>query len=260
MQPSAAMRVRMIRSIYNITKHKQEESEREQLIEQIKTTNLQLQELSSRLLEVQERERKKIANELHDSIASSLTAVILGLSRAIPAIETCDPLYHAVITSSITMLQKVIDETRQLINALRPPLLDDFGLISSIQWFTEQYHGLYPHLTTDKRIAIEENLIPSQLKIVLFRIIQEAFTNIVKHSRAQAANLYLKQEENAIHLVINDNGAGFDQDAVSSNREPNCGFGILSMKERAKLSGGKLSIESAREKGTVISASWPLSS
>ena len=249
----------MKKSIRNIPERKQEESEREQLIEQIKTANLQLQELSSRLLEVQERERINIATELHDRIASSLTAVILCLRRARPVIESCDPLYRNIITSSIAMLKNAIDETRQLMNALRPPMLDEFGLIASIQWFTEQYQGLYPHLTTDKKITIEESLIPAHLKIIMFRIIQEAFTNIAKHSRAEVASIYLKQKENAIHLMIADDGAGFDQDAVSSNRELSRGFGILSMKERAKLSGGKLKIESARKKGTVISASWPLS-
>ena len=91
------MEVRMIKSIYNITKRKQEESEREQLIEQIKTANLQLQELSCPLLEVQEHERKNIANELHDSIASSLTAVILGLNRVRPVIEACDSCCSRVI-------------------------------------------------------------------------------------------------------------------------------------------------------------------
>ena len=99
-------------------------------------------------------------------------------------------------------------------------------------------------------------MIPAQLKIVLFRIIQEAFTNIAKHSRAQTATLYLKQKENAINLVIADNGAGFDPEAVNSKQKLNKGLGIMSMKERAELSGGNLSIDSDRGKGTIISASW----
>ena len=111
--------------------------------ERLRESEKRLKFLSSRLLEVQEHERKSIATELHDSIASSLTAVILGLSRARPAIEACDPLYRDIITSSITMLQNAIDETRQLMNSLRPPMLDDFGLISSIRWFTEQYQGRF---------------------------------------------------------------------------------------------------------------------
>jgi signal transduction histidine kinase len=249
----------MMKSMRNIPERKQEESEREHLIEQIKTANLQLQELSSRLLEVQERERKNIATELHDSIASSLTAVILCLSRARPVIETCDPLYQNIITSSIIILKNAIKETRQLMNSLQPPMIDEFGLIASIQWLTEQYRGLYPHLTTHKKITIEESLIPAHLKIILFRIIQEAFTNIAKHSKAEAASIYLKQKENAIHLKIADDGAGFAQDEVNSNRALSSGFGILNMKERAKFSGGKLRIGSARKKGTVISAAWPLS-
>ena len=212
--------------------------------------------MSIRLLEVQEHERKSIATELHDSVASSLTAVILGLSRARPAIEACEPRYREIINSSIAMLQNVTDETRQLMNSLRPPMLDDFGLISSIRWFKEQYGSLNPELTTEMEITIEENMIPAQLKIVLFRIIQEAFTNIAKHSRAQTANLYLKQTENRLNLVIADDGAGFDPDAVDSNKELNKGFGIMSMKERAQLSGGNLTIDSDRGQGTVIAASW----
>ena len=101
-------------------------------------------------------------------------------------------------------------------------------------------------------------ITPEQLKIVLFRIIQEAFTNIAKHSRAQTATLYLDQKENALVLVISDDGAGFDPEAANSKEELNRGFGIMSMKERAELSGGNLSIDSDRGQGTIISASWPL--
>jgi PAS domain S-box-containing protein len=229
---------------------------RKRIEERLRKSEERLKFLSIRLLEVQEHERKSIATELHDSVASSLTAVILGLSRARPAIEACEPRYREIINSSIAMLQNVTDETRQLMNSLRPPMLDDFGLISSIRWFKEQYGSLNPELTTEMEITIEENMIPAQLKIVLFRIIQEAFTNIAKHSRAQTANLYLKQTENRLNLVIADDGAGFDPDAVDSNKELNKGFGIMSMKERAQLSGGNLTIDSDRGQGTVIAASW----
>jgi PAS domain S-box-containing protein len=235
----------------DITKRKRAE-------ERLRESEERLKFLSSRLLEVQEHEKKSIATELHDSVASSLTAVILGLSRARPAIEACDPQYRDIITSSIAMLQNAIDETRQLMNALRPPMLDDFGLISSIHWFTEQYRALYPQLTTETEITLEESRIPAHLKIVLFRIIQEAFTNIAKHSRAQTATLYLEQKENVIVLVIADEGAGFDPEAVNSKHALNRGLGIMSMKERAELSGGNLSIDSDRGQGTIISASWPL--
>ena len=210
------------------------------------------------LLEVQEHERKSIATELHDSVASSLTAVILGLSRTKPAIDACEPKYRDILTSSITLLRNAIDETRQLMNSLRPPMIDDFGLLSSIRWFTEQYGALYPLLTTATEITIEESFIPANLKIVLFRIIQEAFTNIAKHSRAQTANLYLNQKENSINLVIADDGAGFDPEAANSKQALNRGLGIMSMKERAELSGGDLSIDSDRGQGTIISVSWPL--
>ena len=210
------------------------------------------------LLEVQEHERKSIATELHDSVASSLTAVILGLSRTKPAIDACEPKYRDILTSSISLLQNAIDEARQLMNSLRPPMLDDFGLISSIRWFKEQYEALNPHFTTETEITIEESMIPEQLKIVLFRIIQEAFTNIAKHSRAQKASIFLGQKENAIDLVISDYGEGFNPEVLNSAQKSNRGLGIMSMKERAELSGGKLIIESAHGKGTVIFSSWPV--
>jgi signal transduction histidine kinase len=143
-------------------------------------------------------------------------------------------------------------------NSLRPPMLDDFGLISSIRWFNEQYGALNPQLSTETEISIEESNIPEHLKIVLFRIIQEAFTNIAKHSSAQIASIFLGQKENTIDLVISDDGGGFNTEALNSTRAPNKGLGIMSMKERAELSGGKLIIESAHGKGTVIFGSWPL--
>jgi PAS domain S-box-containing protein len=235
----------------DITKRKRAEA-------RLRESEERLRILSARLLEVQEHERKSIATELHDSVASSLTAVILGLSRAKPAIDACEPRYRDILTSSITLLQNAIDEARQLMNSLRPPMLDDFGLISSIRWFKEQYEALNPQLTTDTEITIEESSIPEHLKIVLFRIIQEAFTNIAKHSRAQTTRIFLGQKENSIDLVISDDGSGFNQEAFNSTQKSNRGLGIMSMKERAELSGGKLIIESAAGKGTVVFASWPI--
>jgi signal transduction histidine kinase len=233
-------------------------SNRKRAEQRLRESEERLRILSSRLLEVQEQERKSIASELHDSVASSLTAVILGLSRAKPAIDACEPKYRDILTSSITLLQNAIDEARQLMNSLRPPMLDDFGLISTIRWFKEQYGALNPHLATETKISIEESSIPEHLKIILFRIIQEALANIAKHSMAQTASIFLGQKENTIDLVISDDGAGFNPEALRSQIAPNKGLGIMSMKERAELSGGKLIIESADGKGTVIFGSWPI--
>jgi PAS domain S-box-containing protein len=233
-------------------------SKRKRAEQRLRESEERLRILSSRLLEVQEQERKSIASELHDSVASSLTAVILGLSRAKPAIDACEPKYRDILTGSISLLQNAIDETRQLMNALRPPMLDDFGLISTIRWFKEQYGALNPQLATETEISIEESSIPEHLKIILFRIIQEALANIAKHSMAQTASIFLGQKENTIDLVISDDGAGFNPEALRSQIAPNKGLGIMSMKERAELSGGKLIIESADGKGTVIFGSWPI--
>lgn len=218
-----------------------------------------LRYLSSRLLTAQEEERKRIARELHDSIGSSLTAIKFSLENRLNQEERGTAPLPA-IDALISITQSAMDEVRRIMTDLRPSILDDFGIVVTIGWQTRQHQSIYPAIRIEQEIGIDEAEVPEHLKIVIFRIIQEALNNIAKHSAAKRVRLSLLRAENTIILRIEDNGAGFNPDAVLSMENSKRGFGLTSMKERAELSGALFSIESVRGKGTIIAASWPVES
>ena len=232
----------------DITKRKRAENKLRESQERLKF-------LSSELISAQETERKRIASELHDSIASSLSAAILGLVRASRQLPE-GTKGHELITRAITMVQNTVEETRRMMNLLRPPMLDDLGLLPAITWFLDQYSAIYSGLAINKDIAVEDAEIPESMKIDLYRIIQEAFTNIAKHSNASAVELSLKKKDDVIELTIADNGQGFNPDAGPAAKRGKSGLGLISMKERAELAGGTMLIQSIAGKGTTVCARW----
>jgi signal transduction histidine kinase len=141
---------------------------------------------------------------------------------------------------------------------LRPSILDDLGIISTLTWFSRVFQQTYSDIHIDKEIDIVENEVPETLKTVIYRISQEAMNNIAKHSKATLVSLSLKKKEGTIKLIIQDNGSGFDPQATLSPESYDRGLGLSSMRERAELSGGSFSIESMVGKGTTIRAEWPI--
>jgi signal transduction histidine kinase len=135
-------------------------------------------------------------------------------------------------------------------------MLDDFGVEVTINWFCREFQKVYSTIGIDKRIEIEEeNKIPHTLGISLYRIIQEAFNNIATHSKGDHVHLSFISNPNGVKLTVQDNGRGFDPEEVRKRYRR--GTGLSSMKERAELSGGTLSIQSAEGKGTTLSFTWP---
>jgi len=141
---------------------------------------------------------------------------------------------------------------------LRPSTLDDLGILATISWFCREFQATYPELKIKQDIQAEEQQIPTLLKTVIFRIIQEALNNIGKHSQAVKIRLNLAQKDHHLHLIIRDNGVGFDLKNAFFLDGSTRGMGLAGMKERAKLSGGALTIRSQPGKGTRIQAVWPL--
>jgi signal transduction histidine kinase len=139
---------------------------------------------------------------------------------------------------------------------LHPSMLEDLGVIATIGWFCRQYQSVYSWVHIEKDISIEESDIPESLKIVIFRVIQEALHNIAKHSQSEYVDLSLSHSSSAITLTVEDNGSGFDVQPVLSRGAGEKGLGLTSMRERVQLSGGVFSIESTIGEGTVIRASW----
>ncbi len=220
------------------------------------TSEQALRDLSGRLLTAQEEERKRIAAEMHDSIGSSLSAVKFSLEYLCGA--TRDPAAAETLTSLVQMVRQSMEEVRRIIANLRPPVLDDYGLIATIDWFEGRLRKVYNNLTIEKEISLSEEMIPGALKIVIFRVIQEALNNVAKHNPRARARIVLAADPECLDLLIRDNGSGFDVDAVLNNTRPKKGLGLTSMRERVSLSGGCIAIVSAVGQGTEIKAHWPL--
>ena len=231
-------------------------TERKLAENKLRESERQLRALAAKILLAQEEERKKIAVELHDSIGSTLSAIKVGIENARIRGDR-DESRSELLDAPLAMTQLAIDEVRRLMAELRPLVLDDFGVIAALNWFFRQYRTTYPGVHVEVETGIEEQDIPEALKIVIFRIAQEAFNNIAKYSRAEYADFRLVRQDGAINLTIEDNGDGFDLDAVLSKIGERQGLGLTSMKERAELSGGSFTIRSVPGTGTTLSVKWP---
>ena len=156
----------------------------------------------------------------------------------------------------IPMLRGAIEEVREIVMNLRPSILDDLGVVASISWFCRQFQATYAGLKVEKKLSLHEEQVPDALKTAIFRILQEAMTNAAKHSRARSVSVSLTGLNGLTELAIHDNGEGFNVQQARPGTSANGGFGLMSMRERAKLSGGSLNVESTSGKGTTVRASW----
>jgi signal transduction histidine kinase len=237
----------------------QEVAEREKANEALKESEHQLRLLSAKLMEVQEQERKAVARDLHDSVGSCLSAVKLGLSRKLDAIKKGDSWEkEPLLEDLMTRVQEAIEETRRIQENLRPPVLDDLGLLVALRALCRDFKAVHGSIRLTSSLSISENNIPDRLKIVLYRICQEALNNIAKHSEADLVTLSLGKQDRRIVLTIKDNGRGFDPSQTARLGAAPDGMGLASMRERAALSGGSLTLGSTEGQGTAVEGSWPL--
>ena len=221
-------------------------TERKRAEEQLKESEKQLKHLASQLLTAQEDERRRVAHDIHDSLGSQLSAVKFR-------VEDFFKMMPGASESITSALQEAIDESRRIQMDLHPSILDDLGIAPALAWFCRKFETTYP-LKIEREVAIKESELPQSLEKAIYRISQEAFNNIAKHSQANQARLSLQKNSNTVELIIQDNGQGFEFTVDTSRK----GLGLSSMRERAEVSGGTFSIESAQGKGTIIRASWPI--
>lgn len=212
-------------------------------------------ELLGRVVAAQEAERQRIARELHDETGQALTAVGLGL-RGIAASLNQDTERAAHNLEQLEKLVAVsLDELQRLIADLRPSHLDDLGLPATLRWWAGEVESRVPLAVHVKVIGQEKNLSPP-VRLTLFRVTQEALTNVVKHAQATVAGVELIYNNESVSVEITDNGAGFDIEQVKSDRyRPS--WGLLGMQERASLLGGEVTIESQPGQGTMVLVTIP---
>ncbi len=233
--------------------------ERNLRVEKLELARKRLEELSAKIVDAQERERKIIGRELHDSIGSSLTAIRVAVeSRKNEEGKDSSASAAISVEKILQMIDETIEETRQISEKLRPSILDDLGLVKTIGWLVRDAQMLHPDMQIRTHIEVTESDLPESLKIVIYRIIQEAFNNIAKHSNADAVDLTLTlSAKGLLTLEIQDNGKGFDPHDLIPAEEPG-GHGLDNMRDRAEFSRGNLKIISEKGDGTLIRILWPI--
>ena|GEM_PF-1075980 len=212
-----------------------------------------LQQLSSQVLSAHEAERKRIARELHDDTAQALTSILVRLRLLERSAENGDLRDSMEELRDLT--SSTLDSVRQMAVDLRPTALDDLGLVAALRSYTEKFSTRWPIRIEFSSNGLQRRL-PAEVELVLYRVIQEALSNVAKHSGASSAQVALSRRSNVVIAVVSDDGHGFDVDEVT--RSGRGGLGLFGMRERLALVGGSLRIESADGRGTQITARVPL--
>ncbi len=231
--------------------------ERRKTEESLQQSQKDLRLLSSQLLVAEENERKRIAAELHDGIGQSLASIKFCVENAVKRMDKNTTVASVKsLEALVPLVKETLEEVKRIQTDLRPPLLDDLGILATINWFCREYQAIYTGIRIEKQINIKETELPDLLKTVIYRVLQESMNNITKHSKTDLVVLSLRKTDDLIELVIEDNGQGFDLEKAVSVENAKRGLGLSSMKERIELSGGAFSIKSIKGKGTTIRASW----
>jgi PAS domain S-box-containing protein len=216
--------------------------------------------LAAQVMSAQEKERKRIASELHDGIGQTLSAIKFYVENAIRSlnentIENSAQMFRNIIPK----LQSAIEEVRRISMDLRPSLLDDIGTLATLSWFCREFQAIYESIRIELRLDIKETDIPAPLKVAIFRIVQEAMNNCAKYGQASCIHISLTNTGKEIELAVEDDGQGFDRIEVNARiNGASGGMGLVSMRERAEYSGGTFTLESAKGRGTSMHVVWPL--
>ena len=225
-------------------------TERKRTEEKLKSALEQLHQLSKYTEQVRENERIAISRELHDDLGQALTAVKIDLGIIKQAISDKE------IVSKMNNVFKLVGETiktvQRITAELRPPIIDDLGIVAAIDWYTKEFekrNNIKVFLKMDSELNI-----PPDVSLIIFRIMQESLTNISRHSKANRVDIVLNKTVNSVNLKIADNGIGIAENEIKSKKS----FGLMGMMERATSLGGTFDICSENNKGTEIKLFLPL--
>ncbi len=222
---------------------------------ELSAANHSLRILSSRLMQVQEEERSRLARDLHDEVGQLLTALKIDL-QDIQHGELGDSRFSP-LTDSLELVDRLLTQVRTLALDLRPSLLDDLGLVSALRWYANR-QAMRNGWTLSLSVEGMGGRIPAPIEVTCFRVAQEALTNIAKYSRAKTITLALRRQDEDVTLVIQDDGVGFDVMRARRRAQGGESIGLLGMEERVRLASGSLIISSVPGEGTKLELCFPL--
>ena len=244
--------------VENLSTILRDTTEQVQTAQALRESRDELQRLSGLLVTIQEDERRRIALDLHDGLGQSLSLIKLSIESAVRqlAAGATDEVGES-LQQLIPRVKEALTEVRRVSTELRPSILDDLGILPTLSWFFREFEAACGDIAVEKAFSVVEHDVPVALQITLYRILQEATNNIVKHAGADRVRVSLDRIGDVLHLLIEDNGSGFDPLSIRYVEGQGRGLGLLSMKERASFSGGAYHLESILGQGTRIEVSWP---
>ena len=214
-------------------------------------------ELMRQLVTIQEDERHHIARELHDQLGQSISALNMGLSF-IAGAEHDEALRQQTLARLMRIVAQIDQEVNQLSLNLRPALLDDLGLIEAIQQYVEEWSALAGFDADFQLIEREVGRLPRDVESMIYRLVQEALTNVLKHAAARNVSVILERGHDRVRAIVEDDGRGFDLDTLQRALNVRRRMGLLGMRERVGLAGGTLTFETSPGEGTTLFAEIPI--
>jgi signal transduction histidine kinase len=226
-------------------------------VTEIKRAETKLRELTGRLLRVQDEERQRMSRELHDATAQNLVAVLMDLDRLLQILPPRDDVAQELLDEARTLVESSLQEIRTLSYLLHPPLLDELGLASALRWLVRGFENR-SGITVSLAVQEEVGRMPAPVETALFRVVQEALTNIHRYSGSATADIRLTRSPGAISLQIKDQGRGMPAKTAQDDTDPGLlGVGISGMRARLHQLGGELDIQSTAS-GTTVTATISL--
>lgn len=218
----------------------------------LRKSEAELRRLSSHLQNVREEERTAIAREIHDELGQSLTALKMDVMWMKKRAGAGEKDYVQKVSSVIELIDSLIDSVRRISSNLRPGVLDDLGLCAAVKWHirkVEQRSGIKCNM-----VSMPDDIdIDKDYAVSLYRIFQEAMTNVIRHSRATSVNIKLAETNDSVELIIEDNGRGVSEEEINDTAS----FGIIGIRERVNFCGGRFSIKGVPGKGTTVKVTIP---
>ena len=260
--------VMIVCSGLDITEHRQLRSMLEDRVRErtreLELKNLELvtqadvvRELSARLLQIQDEERRRIARELHDSVGQMLAAVSMNMAHVHHEAAVLGPDARKALEDNAELLEQLSSEIRTISHLLHPPLLDEVGLQSALQWYIDGFSDR-SKIQVDLELPDDFGRLPRNLEITLFRVVQECLTNIHRHSGSSTAAIRVARSQNEVRLEVRDAGKGLPVEAQTSLSSGKLsGVGLRGMHERLRQMGGQLNVQS-NGNGTLILATLPI--
>ena len=238
--------------IWDITERLRTEEQLRRTLKAVKKHRRDLRRLSNKLITIQEEECKRISRELHDEMGQIITAISINLTLVGEALPSeLAPMIKEKLTETRSLVDQVMKKIHELSLDLRSPLLSDFGLVPALRQYVNRYHKRLNIEMKFEVINLEERL-DTEVETVIYRVVQEALTNIARHAQANKVYIRLKRKESKVCVFIEDDGKGFDVEEVIGREDPDSGVGLLGIRERIASLKGSLSVQSHPGQGTQL--------